>query len=123
MSGYEVRLEGTWSRKDTTPDDITMLRHLSYSIRRRELMSGELEPIQFSLTARQAGKRPGPVTRKGSFVATVRVDNVSILGPRYERLVHPRAKTILRWFLADHCCTAPQLKFDDDKTFVVRRYF
>lgn len=117
--GYEVTLEGTWSRPNTWPSDITMLRQLSYWIRREAIRTGVPAIVQFSIKAKQAKAGRELTTREGTFVAAVRVDDI-VAYPRFSKKskVPRRAKDILRWFLEDVCCTPPKIKFDNSKTWI-----
>lgn len=127
MKGYEVTLKGTWYRADTAPADITMMRELSYRLRRDALQaralataSGVQAPqpaILFSLTARHGRSTRLAQPREGTFEATVFVPQ----GPNTfvaHRSRSSRAKTMLKWFLQDATCRSPVLVFDNEKTVV-----
>jgi hypothetical protein len=116
MGMYRVTFEGTWFRRNTAPEDITMMRKLSYRIS-EDIAAGQNPPIEFSLLAHQKGHPPSGddlyPTREGTFTATVWVEDGPYAGFRPRPTAAPRAKALLKFFLQDVTCRPPKLVFEN----------
>ena len=110
---YRVTLTGTWSRTNTLPEDITMMRRMGYQLRAAEARAvadaQEYPTVVFELKARHGRPTRLAQPREGTFTAHVRVP----FSWGYQYLTGPqlrsRATQILRWFLADVTCRAPKV--------------
>jgi hypothetical protein len=104
----KVELRGTWEREDTSPRDLTGIR---YSLRRITAEYYDQGDLWTALDMRAEHQSIGDAetgTRRGTFVARLRVSSVTGAYLNRRSAVS-RAKVLLKWIVQDITCRPPSL--------------